>query len=98
MAATPPGPLLVSGGIPVAAALLRTGRSCHDNGEWDDEAHEGGDVTGANALLMPAKAAKKRKNRVVVPEIPTTRMERRMSKSKARKLANVEVRAVCESV
>ena len=49
--------------------------------------------SGANALIMPAgKKSKKRKAIATIPEIPLSRMERRLSKSKARKLANVEVR------
>ena len=85
------GPLCVSSGIPFSTALLKNTSKKHGEEDWSDDGPLEGDES--NALVMPGKkASKKRGRRVVVPELPTTRIERRLSKSKARKLANVEVR------
>jgi hypothetical protein len=80
------------GTIPVDASFMRRNHCLASSAFEDDEATP---VTGANALIMPAtKKNKKKRPAVVLPEVPSTRMERRLSKSKARKLANVEVRAL----
>ena len=80
--------------IPLDPLLVKYSK--HRAGDLISDDDDGGDAvelvgSGANCLVMPATKKKAAKRKAVpIPELPS-RQERRLSKSKARKIANLEV-------
>ncbi len=86
--------VLLSSGVPIDARLVpRTHKGARNDAcSDDDEATLAALDAGSNALVMSSRKKKNLKRKAMtIPELPATRFERRMSKSKERKLANVEV-------
>lgn len=85
-------PVVLAGGVPVAASLARQANVGSSGGYGEGGDGSGGEADGSNQPGSKKKKGKKRGRPVSIPELPQSRQERRLSKSKARKLASLEVR------
>ncbi len=85
--------------VPVTAEFakqLRKARLGADAGSGDDD--DDGDASQDLLIALPKKKKQQQKKKVEVEARPLTRTDRRLMKSKERKIANLEVRCMAVTI